>query len=114
MILINPAAEKFGGPLLSGYVPVEIPVSLGTLSAYLRKYDICTKIIDEEMITITPSVLREAIEGEEQPYVFGITCLTAHVRRANWINLRVIHAYLRIPVRTVRHTFRRNSEDVGS
>ena len=56
MILINPAAEKFGGPLLSGYVPVEIPVSLGTLSAYLQKYDICTKIIDEEMIQITPSL----------------------------------------------------------
>ena len=93
MILINPAAEKFGGPLLSGYVPVEIPVSLGTLSAYLRKYDICTKIIDEEMIPITPSVLREVIEGEEKPYVFGITCLTAHVRRAYEIAQMIKECY---------------------
>ncbi len=82
MLLINPAAENFGGPLLSGFVPIEIPVSLGTLSAYLEKYDIDTKIIDEEMINITPSILREAVENMEKPYIFGITCLTAHVRRA--------------------------------
>jgi len=93
MLLINPAAEKFGGPLLSGYVPIEIPVSLGTLSAYLRKYDIATKIIDEEMTQITPSVLREAIEGMKKPYIFGITCLTAHVRRAYEIAQMVKECY---------------------
>ena len=82
MLLIHPASEKFGGPMLSSFVPVEIPVSLGTLSAYLKKYDINAKIIDEEMINITPSILREAVENMERPYIFGITCLTAHVRRS--------------------------------
>ena len=34
MLLINPAQERFGG-FLSRYVPVGIPVAIGTLAAYL-------------------------------------------------------------------------------
>lgn len=80
MLLINPATEKFGG-FLSRYVPVGIPVAIGCLSAYLEKHDIRCRVLDEEIVDITPSVLREALEGFERPYIVGIHCLTAHVGR---------------------------------
>jgi anaerobic magnesium-protoporphyrin IX monomethyl ester cyclase len=80
MLFINPATEKFGG-FLSRYVPVGIPVAIGFLSAYLERNGIRCKALDEEIYTITPSLLRETVQGLERPYVFGISCLTAHVGR---------------------------------
>jgi len=81
MLLINPAAGKFGG-FLSRYVPVGIPVAIGCISAYLEKNGICCKVLDEEIVNVTPSVLREAVKGLERPYIIGLSCLTAHVGRA--------------------------------
>ena len=81
MLFINPAQEKFGG-FLSRYVPVGIPVAIGCLSAYLTKHGIKCRVVDEELTEITPSVLRELVNGLERPYVFGLSCLTAHVVRA--------------------------------
>lgn len=80
MLFINPAATNFGG-FLSRYVPVGIPVAIGSLSAYLEKFDIRCRVLDEEIIRITPEVLREKVDGLEAPYVFGLSCLTAHVAR---------------------------------
>jgi radical SAM superfamily enzyme YgiQ (UPF0313 family) len=80
MLFINPATAKFGG-FLSRYVPVGIPVAIGCLTAYLDREGIKCAVIDEEITTITPSVLREKVEGLEKPYIFGISCLTAHVGR---------------------------------
>lgn len=80
MLLINPATEKFGG-FLSRYVPVGIPVAIGCVAAYLEKHGIRCNVLDEEIYTITPSLLHEAVKDLEKPYVFGISCLTAHVGR---------------------------------
>ncbi len=80
MLFINPATEKFGG-FLSRYVPVGIPVAIGCVSAYLEKHGIRCRVLDEEIVDITPPVLREALAGFEKPYVVGIHCLTAHVGR---------------------------------
>jgi anaerobic magnesium-protoporphyrin IX monomethyl ester cyclase len=81
MLLINPAQEKFGG-FLSRYIPVGIPVAIGCLAAYLTKHGIKCRVADEELVDITPSVLRELVQGLEKPYMFGLSCLTAHVVRA--------------------------------
>ena len=81
MLLINPAAGKFGG-FLSRYVPVGIHVAIGCISAYLEKNGICCKVLDEEIVDVTPSVLHEAVKGLERPYIIGLSCLTAHVGRA--------------------------------
>lgn len=81
MLFINPAQEKFGG-FLSRYVPVGIPVAIGCLAAYLKKHGIKVGVVDEEIVDITPSVLREMVQGLEKPYMFGLSCLTAHVARA--------------------------------
>jgi radical SAM superfamily enzyme YgiQ (UPF0313 family) len=80
MLLINPAQEKFGG-FLSRYVPVGIPVAIGSLAAYLKKHGIEVRVVDEEITEITSSVLRELVDGLERPYMFGLSCLTAHVVR---------------------------------
>jgi radical SAM superfamily enzyme YgiQ (UPF0313 family) len=81
MLLINPASEKFGG-FLSRYVPIGIPVAVGSLAAYLGMRGIKAHVLDEEVTDITPEVLAAAVEGLEKPYVIGFTCLTAHVARA--------------------------------
>lgn len=81
MLLINPATEKFGG-FLSRYVPVGIPVAIGYIAAYLEKHKIPCAVIDEEIVDVTPELLREKVRGLEAPYVFGLSCLTAHVGRA--------------------------------
>src|SRR5687767_15612934 len=81
MLLINPAQEKFGG-FLSRYVPVGIPVAIGCVAAHLQAHGVTVRVVDEEIVDITPSVLRELCAGLEQPYVFGLSCLTAHVVRA--------------------------------
>lgn len=80
MLLINPATQKFGG-FLSRYVPVGIPVAIGYIAAYLEKHNIPCRVIDEEIIDITPAVLRERLDGLEKPYIVGVSCLTAHVGR---------------------------------
>ena len=80
MLLINPAQEKFGG-FLSRYVPVGIPVAIGCIAAYLKKHGNKVRVVDEEIVDITPSVLRQLVDGLEKPYMFGLSCLTAHVVR---------------------------------
>ena len=80
MLLINPATAKFGG-FLSRYVPVGIPVAIGYIAAYLQRHEITCRVIDEEIADITPSVLRERLNGLERPYIVGVSCLTAHVGR---------------------------------
>ena len=81
MLLINPASEKFGG-FLSRYVPIGIPVAVGSLAGYLRMHGVKVNVLDEEVTDITPESLAQALEGLEKPYVIGLSCLTAHVARA--------------------------------
>lgn len=82
MLLINPAQEKFGG-FLFRYMQVGIPVAIGVLAAYMKKNGIPINVVDEEIQEITPQLLEDKLlKGLEKPYVFAISCLTAHVVRA--------------------------------
>jgi len=92
MLLINPASEKFGG-FLSRYVPIGIPVAVGSLAAYLRKHGINANVLDEEVTDVTPESLAAAVEGLEKPYVIGFSCLTAHVARAYEMSKMVKRLY---------------------
>ena len=66
---------------MARFVPVGIPVAIGYIAAYLEKHDIRCAVIDEEIYDVTPEKLREAVSGLSQPYVIGVSCLTAHVGR---------------------------------
>jgi radical SAM superfamily enzyme YgiQ (UPF0313 family) len=92
MLLINPASEKFGG-FLSRYVPIGIPVAVGSLAGYLRAHGIRVNVLDEEVTDVTPESLRAALEGLEKPYVIGFSCLTAHVARAYQMSKMVKELY---------------------
>ncbi len=80
MLLINPCQEKFGG-FLSRYMQVSIPVAIGVICAYMENHGVKTKVFDEEITEMTPSILADLVKDLERPYVFGFTCMTAHVVR---------------------------------
>ena len=83
MLLINPAAAKFGG-FLSRYVPVGIPVAIGVLAAYLGQQGILCGVIDEEIEDVTVDLLGQKFKelGMLDRPIVGLSCLTAHVGRA--------------------------------
>jgi anaerobic magnesium-protoporphyrin IX monomethyl ester cyclase len=82
MLFVNPIQERFGG-ILWRYIAVGIPIAIGVLSAYLRKFGVKNiKVIDEEMEHITEENLPGLLEGLERPLIVGITVLTAEAGRA--------------------------------
>ena len=81
MLLINPATEQFGG-ILSRYVPVGIPVAIGTLAAYLKKAGHTVRVADDEIEKLNEENLQEHLEQMEAPYIFGISVLTSQAARA--------------------------------
>lgn len=80
MLLINPAKERFGG-FLARYVPVGLPMAIGSLAGYLRAHDVDVRLHDEELFPLSQGMMRELLEDLPSPRVVGLTCLTAHVER---------------------------------
>lgn len=81
MLLINPASEQFGG-ILSRYVPVGIPVPIGTLAAWMMKHGYAVQVADDEVGKIGEEQIRELVKDLPQPYVFGLSILAAQAARA--------------------------------
>ncbi len=81
MLLINPANAEYGGTL-SRFTPLSLPMSIGCLAAALQERGHAVRIIDEEVGKLTWGNLDEATEGLAKPYHFGITVLTAQVKRS--------------------------------
>jgi len=82
MILINPEynrKQKLGG--FSRYVPLSIPIGIGYLAGYLIAHNKKVKIIDEEIIRVSGEILDDYVRDLQQPYLFGISCLTAGIAR---------------------------------
>lgn len=86
MILINAQAsrqEKLG--LFSRYVPLSIPVGIGTLAAYLIQKGHRVTIWDDAIKQLTPDDIKELVKNHVKPYLFGISCLTASITRGHSI-----------------------------
>jgi anaerobic magnesium-protoporphyrin IX monomethyl ester cyclase len=82
VLFINPANERFGG-ILSRYIPVGIPVALGVLSAYLKKWGVKNlRVLDEEIEKITIENVHKKLSGLDRPLIVGITVLTSQAGRA--------------------------------
>ena len=81
MLLINPANAEYGGTL-SRFTPLSLPMSIGCLAAQLMAHGYKVNIHDEEVGKLDWDNLDEVVAGLPQPYVFGITVLTAQVSRA--------------------------------
>jgi anaerobic magnesium-protoporphyrin IX monomethyl ester cyclase len=81
MLLINPSKQSFGGSF-SHYVPLPLPMTIGTLSAYMDANGCPSKIYDEELEPINFHNIKRIVEGLPKPYVFGISILTSQASRA--------------------------------
>lgn len=81
MLLINPANAEYGGTL-SRFTPLSLPMAVGCLAAQMMKYGHKVRILDEEVGKLSWSNLDEIMDGLPEPYVFGISVLTAQVSRS--------------------------------
>ena len=79
MILINPQGQKLGD--FYRYLPVSPPVGIGILAGYLLSQNKNVKILDENVISITDSLLDNIVRDLSRPYIFGISCVTAATKR---------------------------------
>ncbi|MFH1867870.1 MAG: radical SAM protein [Candidatus Omnitrophota bacterium] len=80
MILINPRSTKFG--IFDKYIPLSVPIGIGYLAATLLANNKRAKIIDEHIDLISKGLLKDTLKGLSEPYVFGISTLTACVARS--------------------------------
>jgi len=94
MILINPyfdRAKKLG--IFARYVPLTVPQSIGALAGYLLKQGKQVRILDEHITPITYEVLDDQVKGLSQPYIFGISCLTAGIGRGHELSKMIKAKY---------------------
>ena len=82
MLFISPAESRFGGAF-SHYMPLSQPVAIGTLAAWLIKHDINSAVLDDQVTTVTPSVIREKVHRLDETNILANTCITEHVETAN-------------------------------
>ena len=83
MILINPRFDrltKLG--IFSRYVPISLPIGVGTLAGYLLANGKKAKILDDQITPIDEQILVESVNGLNKPYIFGLSCFTAGSIRA--------------------------------
>ncbi len=86
MLLISPSynrLKKLGG--FSRYVPLSVPIGVGWLAGALMDAGKKVKILDEEVVGDCDAILEEYVKDLDKPYLFGISCLTASIRRGHEI-----------------------------
>ena len=82
MILINPyydRAQKLG--IYARYVPLSVPMGIGALAGYLLQQGKTVRILDEHLTLVTDEVLDDYVKDLSQPYIFGISCVSAGIGR---------------------------------
>jgi len=79
MILINPKSTKFG--IFERYVPISVPFGIGYLAGYLISQNKNVQIIDEHIEPISKEILESSVKKLSPPYIFGISTLTASIKR---------------------------------
>ena len=95
MLLINPANAEYGGSL-SEFVPLPLPMSIGCLAAAMHQAGYPAEIWDEELGVIddktAAKLLQPFLAQLPEPYVFGISVVTAQAHEAyrlcNWLKDR--------------------------
>jgi anaerobic magnesium-protoporphyrin IX monomethyl ester cyclase len=83
MILISPSgdrSQKLG--VFAKYVPLSVPYGIGALAGYLHHKGKKAEVLDEEIETANPDVLRSKAKNLARPYIFGISSLTAGIARS--------------------------------
>ncbi len=80
MILINPKTTKLG--IFTRYVPLSVPIGVGALAGYLLHKNRSVEVIDEQIEPLSKPLLENLLKRLSQPYIFGISVLTASAQRS--------------------------------
>jgi len=91
VILINPRSTKFG--IFDRYVPLSVPIGVGSLAGYLVLHKKEIEIVDEHARILTQELLEEITQKASKPYIFGISILTACVKRSYEIARMIKNRY---------------------
>lgn len=95
MLLINPANSEYGGTLAE-FTPLPLPMSIGCLAAVMHQSNYPAAIWDEELRMLddetAEEILLPLLKGMPEPYIFGISVLTAQANEAyrlcHWLKRR--------------------------
>ena len=92
MILIN-SSPKDALKTFQPFLPIYVPIGLGSLLAVTEKEDIKTYFIDEQVEDHVCEKVNSYIQNLPKPYIFGFSVLTAAYKRALEISKKLKQAY---------------------
>lgn len=87
IILISPSNDKLG--VFYKFVPRSVPLGIGILAGYLRKFDMKAQIADEEVLVLDDDYLREKIKEMNGNPIFGISAMTTNIAKSYQIAKRI-------------------------
>ena len=77
LILISPHNTQLGQ--FKRFVPRSVPIGIGLLAGYLRAQGISAKLLDQELVALSPKTLPEYLAECRKPRIVGISVMTANV-----------------------------------
>ena len=77
LLLISPCNTKLGR--FKRFVPRSVPISVGIIAGFLRKYGFSAKIIDQELVDINTNSIDGFLRQCKKPHIVGISVMTANV-----------------------------------
>lgn len=81
MILIN-SSPRDALKIFQPFLPISVPVGVGCLVAAAEKDGIKSRLIDEQVEENVLGLVDQYVKEMEQPYIFGLSVLTASVKSA--------------------------------
>lgn len=81
MILIN-SSPKDALKIFQPFLPISVPVGVGTLMSVMESEGINAKFIDEQVEDDASGLVSEYVKHLEPPYIFGFSVLTVALKNA--------------------------------
>jgi len=92
MILIN-SSPKDALKIFQSFLPISVPIGVGCLAAALEVQGIAVKIIDEQVEENIELRIKEYVETQPRPLIFGFSVLTVALKSALILAKRLKAAY---------------------
>lgn len=77
VVLFSPINTQLG--LFKRFVPRSIPIGLGIIAGFLEENGISVKFVDQDLIKLDLSKIREIMEKCNRPRIAGISVMTANI-----------------------------------
>lgn len=92
MILIN-SSPKDALKIFQPFLPVNVPIGVGSLLAYVRQKGIEAYFVDEQVEEDPLTMTAEYVKKIKSPYIFGFSVLTAAYKSAVILSKKLKEAY---------------------